>query len=183
LGFKTTLNQTQMDTASIQQINTAHPKLRADMLAAYNELVAKTPVNVHPVADQVFRSIAESNRLYQLGRNAAGEVVDQSAVVSNAKGGQSWHNYGLAIDIHITRNGADVWFDTTPAAAVAAAADPDYAIIIGIMEEHGYNWGGNFPGNFRDVPHFENKMGQTLSALFAKYQAGDLIADTQYVDF
>ena len=171
-----------MDKASIAKIQTAHPAERDNMLAAYNACVAQTPANVHPVVDQVYRSIAESNSLYQEGRDANGNVIDESAVVSNAKGGASWHNYGLAFDIHMVRDGADVWFDTTPEAAAKAASDPDYAVMISIMAQYGYNWGGNFPGEFRDVPHFENKHGQLLSGLFAKYQNGDLIPGTEYVN-
>ena len=104
-------------------------------------------------------------------------------MVSDAKGGQSWHNYGLAIDLVMTRDGQEIDFANTPAAAALAAADADYAIIVNTMAQFGYTWGGNFPGNFRDVPHFENKRGQLLSDLFAKYEDGDLIAGTSYVNF
>ena len=57
-----------MDNASIALIQTAHPAERANMLAAYNACVANTPANVHPSVAQVYRSIDESNRRYQLGR-------------------------------------------------------------------------------------------------------------------
>ncbi|MFJ5622021.1 M15 family metallopeptidase [Peribacillus loiseleuriae] len=39
-----------------------------------------------------YRSIAEQDKLYAQGRTAPGKVV------TNAKGGQSNHNYGLAVD-------------------------------------------------------------------------------------
>ncbi|BBP87504.1 hypothetical protein BsIDN1_11220 [Bacillus safensis] len=39
-----------------------------------------------------YRSFAEQNKLYSQGRTAPGKIV------TNAKGGQSNHNYGLAID-------------------------------------------------------------------------------------
>jgi peptidoglycan L-alanyl-D-glutamate endopeptidase CwlK len=172
-----------MDDASIALIQTAHPAERDNMLAAYNACVANTPGNVHPSVVQVFRSIADSDALFQIGRDAAGNVINPRAVVSDAKGGQSWHNYGLAIDIEMIRDGQGVGFDNTPEAAALAAADPDYAIIINTMAGFGYTWGGNFPGEFRDVPHFENKRGQLLSDLFAKFEAGDLIAGTSYVNF
>lgn len=167
---------------SENRIATAHPIDRANMDACYEEMVQETPANVHPYVDQVFRSIAESNALYMQGRNAAGVIVDQSKVVSNAKGGESWHNYGLAFDLHIIRNNISVWFESTPEGAAKAAADPDYSKIIAIAAKYGYTWGGNFPGEFRDVPHFENKHGQTLEALYAKFEAGDFIPGTQYVN-
>lgn len=60
-----------------------------------------------------YRSFAEQNKLYAQGRTAPGKIV------TNAKGGQSNHNYGLAIDYvllsadgkkrfgQLTRNGAE----------------------------------------------------------------------------
>nr|WGD98862.1 M15 family metallopeptidase [Bacillus safensis] len=39
-----------------------------------------------------YRSFAEQNKLYAKGRTASGNIV------TKAKGGQSNHNYGLAID-------------------------------------------------------------------------------------
>ncbi|MDA7028670.1 M15 family metallopeptidase, partial [Bacillus sp. CLL-7-23] len=39
-----------------------------------------------------YRSFAEQNKLYAKGRTASGKIV------TNAKAGQSNHNYGLAVD-------------------------------------------------------------------------------------
>lgn len=164
-----------MDQTSIAKLNQLHPKLRPIALEAYAEMVSKTPANVHPVIDQTERSFAESDKIYQQGRTTPGDIV------SNAPAGKSWHNYALAFDTHMVRNGKDIWFDSTPAGAAKAAKDPDYAIIIDILKRHGFGWGGEFPGTFRDVPHFENKLGQTLSDLLAKYNAKDFIPGTQYV--
>jgi peptidoglycan L-alanyl-D-glutamate endopeptidase CwlK len=167
---------------SENRIATAHPSERENMLACYEEMVRETPANVHPYVDQVFITIEESNALYQKGRNAEGLIVNPSAVVSNAKGGESWHNYGLAWDLHIIRNGVSIWFDSTPEGAAKASNDADYASIIKIAEKYGYTWGGNFTvGTFRDVPHFENQRGQTLKQLFADYQAKKFIQGTNYV--
>lgn len=50
--------------------------------------------------------------LYAKGRDADGNIVDPSAVVTDAKPGQSAHDYGLAIDIAPTLDGGkSVVFD------------------------------------------------------------------------
>lgn len=45
------------------------------------------------------RDSTEQARLYAIGRDAQGNVVDQLKVVTNAPAGSSWHEYGLAEDI------------------------------------------------------------------------------------
>lgn len=171
-----------MDTISLARINTAHPKEIDNMDDAYEQAVNDTPNNVHPFVDQVFRSFAESDALYRKGRDANGHIINQSEVVTNAPAGFSFHGYGVAIDVHMIRDGKDIWFDSTPAGAAKAAADPDYAKIIKAFEDHSYVWGGNFPGNFRDVPHFERSHGYSVKQLLAKHNAGDFIPGTTFVN-
>jgi peptidoglycan L-alanyl-D-glutamate endopeptidase CwlK len=48
------------------------------------------------------RSWQESDVLFQEGRtlrNGLWVITDVRKVVTNARGGQSWHNYGLAVDV------------------------------------------------------------------------------------
>ena len=45
------------------------------------------------IVTQALRSWQDQDRLYAQGRTAPGKIV------TNAKGGESWHNYGLAVDI------------------------------------------------------------------------------------
>lgn len=52
------------------------------------------------------RSNEEQDRLYAQGRTAGGKIV------THAKAGQSFHNYGLAIDYVPVRNGKASWDDT-----------------------------------------------------------------------
>ena len=53
-------------------------------------------------AEQGFRTFALQDALYAQGRTTPG------AIVTNAKGGQSPHNYGLAVDVTLlTPRGAD----------------------------------------------------------------------------
>ncbi len=150
-------------SASTDQIATLHPKLRDIALKAYNEAVQATPATVHPIITQGYRTFAESDKLYQQGRTTSGEIV------SNAKAGQSWHNYGLAVDFCLLVNGVESW-----------DVDRNWMTVVNIFEKHGFNWGGLFSGNFKDYPHLEMKFGHTLSELLAKHNAGDFIPGKTY---
>lgn len=105
-----------------------------------------------------YRPSSEQDALYAKGRDANGNVVDKAAVVTYARGGQSYHNYGLAIDVAVTSNGAtDFTKPITPAIAQYAKAQ-------------GFTWGGDFTGNggFVDYPHFEMTFGQSWQSLQQK---------------
>jgi hypothetical protein len=69
---------------------------------------------------QGLRTVAQQNALYAQGRNAAGQIVGDT--VTNAKGGQSPHNFGEAIDVYPIVNGAIDWgFDGNLSQPTAAA--------------------------------------------------------------
>lgn len=53
-----------------------------------------------------YRSNDEQNTLYRQGRETSGKIV------TNARGGQSFHNYGRAIDFVPLKNGEANWGDT-----------------------------------------------------------------------
>jgi peptidoglycan L-alanyl-D-glutamate endopeptidase CwlK len=80
------------DEVSINRLKLLHPAIRQDAIDAYNEAVRKTPVGVHPVIVQTLRTFEEQDLLYQKGRTRPGPIV------TNARAGQGYHNYGLAID-------------------------------------------------------------------------------------
>ncbi|NBW10693.1 MAG: hypothetical protein EBR82_21975 [Caulobacteraceae bacterium] len=52
-----------------------------------------------------FRSNDEQNELYKIGREKSGKIV------TNARGGQSFHNYGRAIDFVPLKNEKPDWND------------------------------------------------------------------------
>lgn len=89
-----------------------------------------------------YRSIERQNELYAQGRTTKGNIVTQ------AKGGESLHNYGVAIDIVFRRLGYDASNDQWLAAAT-------------VGERLGFEWGGNW-NEFVDKPHFQIMKGYTL---------------------
>ena len=95
---------------------------------------------------QGYRSVEEQNRLYEQGRSTPGNIV------TNAKGGQSYHNYGLALDVvKMDENGQPIW----------TAID---ANIANNAKSVGFEWGGDWD-SFPDYPHFQMTFGQSLDDL------------------
>ncbi|MDX9723503.1 MAG: M15 family metallopeptidase [Myxococcota bacterium] len=81
------------------------------------------------------RTIAEQDALYAQGRTKPGKKV------TNVRGGGSYHNYGVAIDVVFS--GSSPWGEQHDWAALGQAG-----------VEAGLEWGGNWKG-FVDRPHFQ----------------------------
>lgn len=94
-----------------------------------------------------YRTWAEQDALFAQGRDKNGTVVDKIKVVTNARGGQSNHNYTIAVDFcpdkDKTRDGLQP--DWNDAAYVILAEEA--AKIPGL--ESGRNW------KFKDNPHVQ----------------------------
>ena len=91
--------------------------------------------------NQVYRSVAGQDRLYAQGRTAPGDIV------TRARGGPSWHNYGLAADVVFsTPQGQPDWPDV--------ANWTRYGEIAG---RQGLTWGGAWRSP--DRPHVEYHPG------------------------
>ncbi len=93
---------------------------------------------------QTLRDSEYQNQLYAQGRTKPGSIV------TNARGGESFHNYGLAFDICKNVKGHE--YD-----------DTQFFKQVGeIWTEMGGMWGGNFE-SFVDTPHFEFSGGLTIN--------------------
>jgi hypothetical protein len=143
---------------SLNKLQQLHPKIREAAIQVYNESVKATPEGVHPIITQTFRSFEESDAIYAQGRTKPGSIV------SNSKAGQSYHNYGLAIDFAVLINGKMVW-----------VTDANWMIVVNTFKKYGFTWGGDFAGSFKDYPHLENKLGHNWRDLLVLYNNKDFI--------
>lgn len=102
------------------------------------EEAAALDVSFWPIAG--FRSYLEQNNLYNLGR------IDKGPIVTNARPGQSAHNFGLAVDLcrdrDVSREGLQP--DWHP---------PAYEPLRALTAKHGLAWGGSWA--FKDLPHVQ----------------------------
>ncbi|MHB9038996.1 MAG: M15 family metallopeptidase [Armatimonadota bacterium] len=92
-----------------------------------------------------YRSIGEQNSLYAQGRTKPGKIV------TRARGGSSWHNYGLAADYAFVINGKVTWNGPWPTFGK-------------IARECGLEWGGDFK-SILDRPHVQLTGGKTLAQM------------------
>lgn len=95
------------------------------------------------------RTIDEQNALYAKGRTAPGSIV------TNAKGGTSYHNYGLAIDYCLIKDGKALW-----------VVNEDWRAVASEAKKLGFEWGGDWK-SFRDYPHLQMTFGLSIAQLKA----------------
>jgi peptidoglycan LD-endopeptidase CwlK len=99
------------------------------------------------------RTIAEQNGLYAQGRTKPGSIV------TNAKGGQSAHNFGLAADLVPEKSKGLIDWN---------ASHLVWKTMGDIAIKHGLIWGGTFK-SIKDLPHIEHPRWKEQQAL---YRAG-----------
>ena len=107
-----------------------------------------------------YRSFAEQNALFEQGRSKPGPIV------TNAQGGQSAHNYGLAIDCGVFRGGKYLDSDEPKTASAFHKKAGQLAASYGLT------WGGTFK-NIVDEPHFELSHGLPILTLLDKHNRGE----------
>jgi len=107
------------------------------------------------------RTWEEQDALYAKGRTKPGEKV------TKARGGESWHNFGLAVDL--VEDG-----DPNKAGIQWSWANNlDYLKIGKFAEQCNLEWGG-FWKSFKDYPHVELTAGLSLVMARNLYHAGGL---------
>lgn len=153
-----------MGDISIERLNQLHPAIRQSAIDAYLEAVAATPKGIHPIITQTLRTFEEQAEIYAQGRTKPGSIVTKS------KPGQSYHNYGLALDFALQVNGKLQW-----------EVNSDWMIVVSKFKDHGFDWGGDWP-KFKDSPHFENRLGKNWRELLVMYNDKKFIPGTIYLD-
>ncbi|MDQ0201885.1 peptidoglycan L-alanyl-D-glutamate endopeptidase CwlK [Neobacillus ginsengisoli] len=122
---------------SLNDINSLQPHV-AMLARRFLELTRSHNLDVK--ITQAFRSWDESDRLFAQGRTTPGPIV------SNARGGDSYHNWGLA-------------FDAAPVENSQVSNDIQKYFTMGHLgEQLGLKWGGTFK-TIVDYPHFQYTFG------------------------
>ena len=150
------------DQITLERIKLIHPKLRNEVLEIYDEISEALSGSAMCRFSYTLRTFAEQNALYAQGRTKPG------AIVTNAKGGLSYHNYGMAIDIVLIINGKEAsWNDKKDFDGDGKA---DWMEIVNIFKQFGWQWGGDW--QFKDSPHFQKTLGYSVRKLLALHQNG-----------
>ena len=95
-----------------------------------------------------YRDMESQDALYEQGRTTPGKIV------TNARAGDSYHNWRCAVDVVPIIGGKPDWDGSHPA----------WQQIGEIGEECGLEWAGRWK-SFRELAHFQYTNGLTLAQL------------------
>jgi peptidoglycan L-alanyl-D-glutamate endopeptidase CwlK len=168
------------DPLSMKRILLLHPLLREETIDIIYEINSKRLTGRSQARiTQSLRTFAEQDDTYAQGRTKPGSIV------TSARGGQSYHNYGLAVDfallVDMDGNGT---FET---ASWDMQKDwdkdtiKDWNEVVEAFEKRGWEWGGRWK-SFKDYPHFQKVFGHSWQECLRKYNAKDMdYTDKRYI--
>lgn len=134
-----------------------HPSVQRRLRAMLEKCKA---AGIDILITSTYRDHASQQALYDQGRTKPGKKV------TNAKPGQSWHNWRCAFDVVPLRHGKPVWGTTGEDLAL-------WQQVGAIGKSVGLEWAGDWR-TFKEYPHFQFTAGLTLADL----QAGKRIPET-----
>lgn len=128
------MNDDRRKIINQQRLSNCLPELIDKVKGLIKDLEAR---GIKPLVTQGYRSIATQNKLYALGRSVPGKIV------TNAKGGQSKHNFGKAVDFAFIDDNGDITWNLKK-----------FKLLGTLAKTHGLKWGGDWK-TFKDFPHVE----------------------------
>jgi len=132
------------------KIDTLEPDFQPTVQQLLDALNAST--GVHWVIVQARRTIAYQNGLYAQGRTKPGKIV------TKAKGGQSPHNFGYAVDLVPLDEDGNVWWE---------CPNKYWKMLGEVSEGMGLTWGGHFK-SIIDYPHVEDPIWRESQAAWKR---------------
>lgn len=121
-------------------------------------IAAAKKEGIDVLVTSTYRDAESQNALFAQGRSKPGRIV------TNAKAGQSWHNYRLAFDVVPIVNGKAMWNDLRT-----------FRRLGEIGKSVGLEWAGDWK-TFKEMPHFQWSGGLSLGQLSAGKKPPDSIA-------
>lgn len=152
--------QIKEDIPSLNRIKKLHPKLRDEVELIYRELIKqRIPLRI----TDTLRTFEEQEQLYAIGRTKPGKIV------TKANPGQSYHNYGLAVDFCLLTNqgGEASW---NRAADLNINQKSDWDEIVSLFKHYGWEWGGDW-ASFKDYPHLQKTFGYSTADLLKMHNS------------
>lgn len=161
------------DLISEMRVVQLHPILREDCKDIVEKVEKGFPNNLAIRIVQGYRTVKEQNDLYKIGRSLPGKIV------TKAKGGSSYHNYGLAVDFAIITDKKLISWDIRKDNDKDGTAD--WLEVVYAFEDQGWDWGGKWH-SIKDYPHLQKTFGYTWQDLFRKYKDKDFLPGTRYLN-
>lgn len=154
------------DKVSLRNIKKLHPNVRDEVEQIYRELLKqKIPVRI----TDTLRTFEQQDNLYAIGRTKPGKIV------TKAKAGHSYHNYGLALDFCLlVGNGKKASWNIK--ADLNANQKADWDEIVAQFKHYGWEWGGDW-ASFKDYPHVQKTFGYSTAELLQLHNGKKLDSD------
>jgi len=166
-----------IDKITLQRIELLHPKLRDEVHSIYKEIYNALTGSAICRFSYTLRTFAEQDALYAQGRTKTGPKV------TNAKGGQSYHNYGLAIDIVLLKdtdkNGTFETASWETKVDFDKDGKSDWMEVVAIFKRYG--WEAGIDWKFVDAPHFQKTLGYSVVQLQDLQAKKRFLANSNYL--
>jgi peptidoglycan L-alanyl-D-glutamate endopeptidase CwlK len=144
------------DQITIDRIKLLHPLLIDEVNEIYDEISKALGTGVICRFAHTLRTNKEQDLLFA-----------KKPKVTNARGGQSYHNYGLAIDIVLLldkdKNNTYETASWNTKLDFDKDGESDWMEVVKIFKMYGWDWGGDW--KFIDAPHFQKTFGLSIKQL------------------
>jgi peptidoglycan L-alanyl-D-glutamate endopeptidase CwlK len=126
-----------------RKLEDLHPKVKT---LCEQFIASCDAAGIDVLITSTYRDMESQKALYEQGRTTKGNIV------TNAKAGQSFHNYRVAFDFVPIVGGKCVWNDTGL-----------FAKCGRIAESLGLEWAGSWAGKFKETAHCQFTGGLSLA--------------------
>lgn len=154
------------DQITLDRIKLLHPKVRDEAYEIYDEICEALKGRAICRFSYTLRTFAEQDAIYAQGRTKPGKIV------SNARKGLSFHNYGFAIDIVLIIDGKTASWDVIK--DFDGDGKADWQEIVTIFKSFG--WEAGIDWKFRDAPHFQKTFGHSVRELLSLHNSAKVDA-------
>ena len=170
-----------MDKITLNRLQTLHPIWREYVIDVWEKEVTKALTGrAYCRATRVACTWEEQDGLFAQGRTRLHDAHgNRLGIVTYARGGSSWHNYGLAFDIVLIVDNKTASYKTSLDYDGDGIAD--WMEVADIFKRHSFEWGGDWLKPNTDAPHFQNRFGLTIEEAKRRYLAKDFISGTNYI--
>ena len=157
------------DKITLDRIKEIHPKLVDELTEIYKDICEALKGKAICRFAHTYRSFEQQNELYAIGRTTG----KKGKVVTNAKGGESYHNYRLAVDIVLLKdkdgNGTFETASWETNVDFDGDGQADWMEVVKIFKQYG--WEAGIDWKFKDAPHFQRTFGLSIKDLQRMHKA------------
>ncbi|KAA0958271.1 hypothetical protein FQ085_00735 [Planococcus sp. ANT_H30] len=140
---------------SIKNMGAINPKIK-DL--AIELVIRSYHIGINIQITSGLRTFAEQTKLYNQGRTTPGNIV------TNAKEGESIHNFGYALDyVLVSEDGDKAFWDISR--NMNGNQVRDWFEVAAIGKQLGFSWGGDW--KWKDYPHLDITKGISLASFRA----------------